>query len=132
MKYIKINKIQPQFTTVLTTLDTYEDDLIVNGIVQCPKGTIKMEQRVIAVGPNVREIKEGDLVLLDFTNYIVKKFRENSVKEDMEQMEDIPILAVPKLLIGDKLVGKFNDRDIHGVILEYEELESEKPKKKLI
>jgi hypothetical protein len=70
MKDIKITKIKPPFTTVITTLNVYEEDLIIDGVVRVPKGSLKLYQTVVAVGPNVRDVKEGDFVLLNLQNYI--------------------------------------------------------------
>lgn len=123
MKDLRIKKIKPQFTTVVTTLDIYEEDLYVGGVLKAPKGWLKLYQRVIAVGPNVRGIQEGDLVLLNLQNYIQRKYKENSLKEDLSAMEDELVYVFPKILINDTLYGKFQDRDIDGIIEEYEEVE---------
>lgn len=123
MKDIVIKKLKPQFTTVITTLDCYEEDYVMDGLIVAPKGTLKLYQRVISVGENVKNIHEGDLVLLNLTNYIERKFKENSLKEDMEQMEDVIRYNFPKLIIDGHLYGKFQDRDIEGVIEEFEEIE---------
>ena len=125
MKDIVIEELQPMFTTVVTTLDTYDEDLVLDGVIQSPKGTLKLYQKVIAVGPNVRDVKVGDLVLLNLTNYIKRKFRDDSIKADIEKMEDIPVIDFPKLLIGEKLYGKFQDRDIDGIITKHREVDIE-------
>ena len=123
MKDLKIKKLKPQFTTVITTLDVYEDNLIEDGIVVAPKGALKLYQRVIAVGPNTREIKEGDLVLLNLQNYIKRKWKENSIKEDIENMEESYVYDIPKILINGQVYAKLQDRDIDGIIEDYEEVE---------
>lgn len=123
MKDIKIIKIKPPFTTVITTLNVYEEDLIVDGIVRVPKGSLKLYQKVVAVGPNVRDIKEGDLVLLNLQNYVKRKYRDNSIKEDISEMEEEYTFDIPKIIINDTLYGKFQERDMDGVIEEFEEIE---------
>lgn len=123
MKDIKIIKIKPPFTTVITTLNVYEEDLIVDGIVRVPKGSLKLYQEVVAVGPNVRDIKEGDLVLLNLQNYVKRKYRDNSIKEDISEMEEEYTFDIPKIIINDTLYGKFQERDMDGVIEEFEEIE---------
>ena len=74
MKDIKINEIKPLFTTIITTLDIYEEDLIENGVLKAPQGTLRMYQKVLAVGDSVRGVKVGDIVLLNFENYIKRKY----------------------------------------------------------
>lgn len=132
MKDIKIKKIKPQFTTVITTLDTYEDNLIEDGVVVAPKGALKLYQRVVAVGSTVREIKEGDLVLLNLQNYIKRKWKENSIKEDMENMEEEFVYDFPRMFLDGEMYGKFQDRDIDGIITDFEEVEVEKSHSSLL
>lgn len=132
MKDIKIKKIKPQFTTVITTLDTYEDNLIEDGVVVAPKGALKLYQRVVAVGSTVREIKEGDLVLLNLQNYIKRKWKENSIKEDITNMEEEFVYDFPRMFLDGEMYGKFQDRDIDGIITDFEEVEVEKSHSSLL
>jgi uncharacterized protein YeeX (DUF496 family) len=132
MKDIKIKKIKPQFTTVITTLDTYEDNLIEDGVVVAPKGALKLYQRVVAVGSTVREIKEGDLVLLNLQNYIKRKWKENSIKEDIANMEEEFVYDFPRMFLDGEMYGKFQDRDIDGIITDFEEVEVEKSHSSLL
>ena len=131
MKDIKINEIKPLFTTIITTLDVYEEDLIENGALKAPQGSLRMYQKVLAVGSSVRDVKVGDTVLLNFGNYIVRKFKENSIKEDMSAQEDEYVYDIPRILIGGKICGKFQDRDVEGVVTGFEEFETEQAKKTL-
>lgn len=131
MKDIRINEIKPLFTTIITTLDVYEEDLIENGVLKAPQGSLRMYQKVLAVGSSVRDVKVGDMVLLNFGNYIVRKFKENSIKEDMSAQEDEYVYDIPRILIGGKICGKFQDRDVEGVITDFEEFETEQVKKTL-
>ena len=131
MKDIRINEIQPLFTTIITTLDIYEEDLIENGVLKAPQGALRMYQKVLAVGDSVRGIKVGDIILLNFENYIKRKFKENSIKEDMSAQEDEYVYDIPRILIGGKICGKFQDRDVEGVITDFEEFETEQVKKTL-
>ena len=112
-------------------LDVYEEDLIENGALKAPQGTLRMYQKVLAVGDSVRGVKVGDIVLLNFENYIKRKYKENSLKEDMSAQEDEYVFDIPRILIGGKICGKFQDRDVEGVITEFEEFETEQVKKTL-
>ena len=131
MKDIKINEIKPLFTTIITTLDVYEEDLIENGVLKAPQGSLRMYQKVLAVGSSVRDVKVGDIVLLNFKDYIVRKFKENSIKEDISAQEDEYVYDIPRLMIGGKICGKFQDRDVEGVVTEFEEFETEQAKNSL-
>ena len=88
---MKINKIKPLFNRILVTADKYEDDIIENGIIRTTKGTLKEYQKVLAVGSTVRDIKVGDLVLINPIRYAVKKHREGSLKDGV--ITDNPVVS---------------------------------------
>ena len=125
MKDIIIKKLKPQYTTVIVTMDTYEDNVVLDGVIAAKKGALKMYQRVISVGGSVRSVKEGDLVLLNLQNYITRKFEEDTLKEGMDKMKDVLVYDFPKIFIGGQLYAKLQERDIEGVIEDYEEVEIE-------
>jgi hypothetical protein len=131
MKDIRINEIKPLFNTIITTLDVYEEDLIENGVLKAPQGSLRMYQKVLAVGDSVRGIKVGDIILINFKNFVVRKYKDNSLKEDMSSQEDEYIFDIPRLLVGGKICGKISDADVEGVITEFEEFETEQAKKTL-
>jgi hypothetical protein len=132
MKEIRIKKIKPQFTTVITTLNVYEDNLIEDGMVVAPKGALKLYQTVVSVGPNVRGIKEGDLVLLNLQNYMKVKHKNSAIAEKISEMEEEVVFDFPKMFLNGKIYGKFQDRDIDGVIEEFEEFEVEESHNSLL
>lgn len=121
---INIKKIRPMFNQVICTMDIYGDeeiksqDIIDYKKVQNP---IKEYQKVVAVGPMVKNIAVGDLVMVNPKRYSKMKHQEGSLKDGV---------------IGDNMVVeyKFNvieldhmkyllltDQDIDFVIEEYEE-----------
>ena len=58
-----IKKIKPLFNTIVTTMDMYtEEELKVGGIIDSSKISMSLKefQKVIAVGPSVRNIEVGD------------------------------------------------------------------------
>lgn len=131
MKDIRINEIKPLFNTIITTLDVYEEDLIENGVLKAPQGSLRMYQKVLAVGDSVRGVKVGDIILINFKNFVVRKYKDNSLKEDMSSQEDEYVFDIPRLLVGGKICGKISDADVEGVITEFEEFETEQAKKSL-
>lgn len=80
---LHIKEIKPLYTNVLTTGNKYEADEKENGLIIAKKGDLKLYQTVIAVGTTVRDIKVGDLVMINPDGYKVTKYDPNSVKEDM-------------------------------------------------
>lgn len=81
---IHIKKIKPLFTSVVTTGDKFEKDMVEGGIIIARKGDLKLWQKVIAVGTSVRDIKEGDLVMINADHYVTKKYSKDSIQNDID------------------------------------------------
>ena len=81
---LHIKKIKPLFTSVITTGDKFEKDLTEGGIIMARKGDLKLWQKVIAVGPMVRGIEVGDMVMIDAANYAVRKYSKDSIQNDLD------------------------------------------------
>lgn len=126
---LKIKKLKPMFTHLITTMNKYEDDIITNGIIDTnrQKGSVKEYQKVIAVGSLVRDINVGDLVLINPKEYKVLKHEKGSMKDGV--ITDNPIIGynIPTVEINGETFMYLNDRDIEYVIEDYEEVEDPKP-----
>lgn len=132
---IKIKKIKPMFTAILTTMDTYEDDVTCNSIIVKTKGTIKEYQKVVAVGDTVRSVKVGDLVCINPKRYAVVKHQEGSLQDGV--ISDNPVIRYNFDIIemNDTPYLLLQDSDISYIIEEFEEIKNEKlivPDTKLI
>lgn len=96
----KVNNIKPLFTKIVTTADLYTEDKTENGLILKTKGTLKEYQKVLRVGDAVRNIKEGDIILLDFTKYMVKdKKSPDSLRDDF--IESTYHLEIPQAIMAD-------------------------------
>jgi hypothetical protein len=80
---LHIKKVKPLFTSVITTGDKFEEDMVEGNIIIARKGDLKLWQKVIAVGSCVRDIEVGDMVMINADNYAVRKYDKNSVQNDM-------------------------------------------------
>lgn len=132
---IKIKKIKPMFTAILTTMDTYEDDVTCSSIIVKTKGTIKEYQKVVAVGDTVRSVKVGDLVCINPKRYAVVKHQEGSLQDGV--VSDNPVVRYNFDIIemNDTPYLLLQDSDISYIIEEFEEIKNEKlivPDTKLI
>lgn len=125
---LTVKKIKPMFTTIITTMELMKDEDMVlknSGLIDASKmkKTIKEFQKVVAVGPQVRDVKVGDIVCVDPTRFgkVVHKpgsIQEATVKDNpvVEYNFDIiEIDGVPHL--------KLQDRDISYIVEEYEEFD---------
>ena len=81
---LHITKITPLANHVLVTADKFEKDMIQNGVIIAGKGDLKLWQTVVAVGSVVRNIKEGDKVMIIPDHFAVKKYNKNSVQNDLD------------------------------------------------
>lgn len=122
---LKINKIKPLFNRLLVTADKYEKDVSKGGVVVVTAGTLKEYQRVLSVGSTVRDIKEGDLVLINPTRYAVRKHNAGSLKDGI--ITDNPVTSYNFNLVGvgGKMCILLYDQDIDYVIEESEEAPDE-------
>ena len=81
---LHINKIKPLFTSIITTGSRFEKDMVDGGLIIAKKGDLKLWQKVIAVGSSVRDIKVGDMVMINAANYAVKKYSKDSLQNDLD------------------------------------------------
>ena len=126
---IKVKKIKPLFTALITTMDLYEEDSKTKGgLIDSTrqKGTIKEYQKVIAVGDTVKCIKRGDLVCIDPTRFAVKKHSDNSIKTDIEGGNPILEYRFDIVEMDGKKCLLLQDRDIQFIIEDYEVIEEPK------
>lgn len=126
---LKVKSIKPLFTGVLTTANRYETTSTKNGIIVSAKqteGHIKEYQTVVKVGSSVREIKPGDIVLINPSRYLRKKFDENSIRDDFDKNPTIEI-NIPTVVINDKEYFLIEDRDVAYIIDDCEEIPDTKP-----
>lgn len=122
---LKINKIKPLFNRLLVTADKYEKDVSKGGVVVVTAGTLKEYQRVLSVGSTVRDIKEGDLVLINPTRYAVRKHNAGTLKDGI--ITDNPVTSYNFNLVeveGEMCILLY-DQDIDYVIEESEEVPDE-------
>lgn len=114
------------FNQVITTMDKYSDDEMKTGsIIDVSKvnNPIKEYQKVVAVGPMVRNIEVGDIVMINPKRYGKVRHKEGSLKDGV--ITDNPVVSynfnvielnhTPFLLLLDQ--------DIDFIIEEYEEVE---------
>ena len=123
---LKVKKIKPIGCQVLVTKDLYGcDDFDESGVLIHQRGDIKQYQKVIAVGDDVKFVKPGDVVNINFYKYAVFKEDPNSVKA----MADNPIVGLR--LHELEVVGEdgedvpcflIDQRDINYIIEDYEEI----------
>lgn len=119
-----IKKIRPLFNAVVTTTTSYtEAELKVGGIIDSSKiqMPIKEYQTVVAVGPTVKGINVGDLVKINPSRYIVRKYKEDSVKSDINSYNPVDEYRFKTVVMNGEKYLLLYDSDIEYVIEEFEE-----------
>lgn len=81
---LHITKIKPMANYLLVTADTFDKDMIEKEVIVANKGDLKLWQKVLAVGPMVRNIEIGDMVMINPMKYAVRKYNKNSVQNDID------------------------------------------------
>ena len=98
---LHIKTLKPLNTQVLITGEKYKEDMRDGAITTAVKGDLKTYQKVLAVGPMVRDIKPGDQVMFDPTPYAVMKYDKNSLKNDMD-MNKVLRWNLPWVTVDDE------------------------------
>lgn len=126
---LRIKKVKPLFNMIITTMDLYEEDQLVNGIIDATKqsGTLKEYQRVIAVGDTVRNIKEGDLVNINPKRYAQVKHKKGSLNDGIVQDNPVVSYNFNMIEVDGKQLLVLYDQDINFIIEDSEEVEDPTP-----
>lgn len=130
---LRINSIRPIFNKIVTSCNTYDTDRVEGGIIVQTKGTIKEYQTVERVGSSVRDVKVGDIIMINPTRYIRQHHKDKKdeslrgvIKDEVSYEVSFPTVEYrgrKHLLIYD------SDIDY---IIEGKEVEEEQHKSSLI
>lgn len=124
---LKIKSIKPMHTKIVTTAERYGENATANGIILKTVGSVKEYQKVIAVGSMVRDIKVGDLVAINPSKYIKKKFNDDSLREDFVENPVISV-HIPTVEMGDTPYFILDSgTDIDYIIDDYEDVPEPSP-----
>lgn len=120
---MKIKKIKPLFNRIITTMDKYEKNRIINGVIQPDtlKGSVKEYQRVVAVGTTVKDIKEGQWVLIDPIRYAKPKHTPNSLQDGVIGDNVTVAYNIPTITLDGKEYLQLFDSDIKAIVTDFEE-----------
>lgn len=125
---LNIKKIKPMNNYLITTKEVYKDDIKTGSIVTKASGTMKEYQKVVAIGPMVRNIVVGDIVMINPSRYAVRKYEEkpmeNSIKNDME-LNPVVGYRFNTIVLDNVEHLVLSDQDISYVIEDYEEVADE-------
>ena len=97
---LKVTKIKPCANYVVTTMEVYsEEEVRLGKLFDTSKlNAVKEYQKVLAIGPLVRDVKVGDIVRINPSRYIqilhkagsLKGIDKKTVTDEMHSAVDIP------------------------------------------
>lgn len=124
---LKLKKITPTFNHILVTKNLRDHDEYDNGVLVRPAGSTKEWQRVVAVGPTVKNCKVGDYIMVDPVRYAVTKHQDGSLKDGVVADNVTVAYNIPIITVDDKEYMYLFDTDIQFVIDKFEETEDLPP-----
>ena len=123
----KVKAVRPLFTGVITTARRYVGEQSVKKgslIIDTRKldGTMNPYQTVYSVGGTVRDVKEGDVVKINFSRYAKAKHTPGAIDEaENVQSDNLGwTYEIPFITINDVEYLFIQDRDIEYVVTDYE------------
>ena len=123
----EIKKVRPLFTGVITTAMRYvgQQTAKKGGIILDTRkmdGSLNPYQTVYAVGGTVRDIKEGDVVKINFSRYAKARHTPGAIDEaENKQFDNLSWdYEIPVITINDVQYLFIQDRDIEYVVTEYD------------
>ncbi len=125
---MKLKKIKPLFTKILTTANKYEKDQFIPGtdIIDSTKEVLGLKeyQTVISVGNEVSTVKPGDIVVINPNDYAIKKYNKDTTKSSMNDVYN-PVMEYNFNIISvdDKDCLLLKERDVDFIVEEGEEIE---------
>lgn len=125
MKDIKIKKIKPMGNVIVTTYDRYQEDAIgSSGLITGTNkvsGAVKSYQKVVSVGPMVRDVKPGDMVMLTFDRYYAPDYSDEGQKlSGVVHMKNSPKYLLNTITLADGEYLLVTSQDIMYIIEDYE------------
>lgn len=127
MTELILKDIQPLNTQILTTAERYtENGLARNGLIIDVKKTVgsyKLYQKVLAVGPMVRQLKPGDVIDINPLQYIKPEHPEDedSVRGVVKVRNTYTKIELPILVVDGDERMLLQERDANFIIKSYEE-----------
>lgn len=121
---LKVKKIRPLFTSLITTMDKYEQDVKIGSLIDTTRqqGGLKEYQTVLAVGSSVRDIKVGDLVCVNPARFAVRKHQAGSLKDGVITDNPVTTYNFDVVEMDGKQCLLLQDRDIDFIIEEWEDI----------
>ena len=119
-----VKELKPLYTNIVTTMNKYVEAQYIPGTqiidTNTVSGGIKEYQKVVAVGSSVRDIKVGDVVVIDPTRYGIRQHQAGSLKDGVITDNPITTFNFNVIEMNSEQYLLLQDRDIQYVVSKYE------------
>ncbi len=121
-----IKKVRPLFTGIVTTAIKYSGEVKTGGGLLLDttrmSGSLNPYQTVLSVGAMCKDIKEGDVVKLNFKRYAKAKHTPGAIDESQnKQFDNLSFTyEIPIININDKECLFLQSNDVEYVVEEYD------------
>ena len=125
-RMFNIKKVRPLFTGIVTTAVKYKGEVKTGGglILDTTKmdGSLNPYQTIISVGEMCKDLKEGDVVKINFKRYAKAKHTPGAIDAaENKQFDNMSITyEIPMILLNDQECLFLQSNDIEYVVEEYE------------
>lgn len=122
----KIHKVRPLFTGIVTTATKYQGEIKTAGglLIDATRrdGSLNPYQTVVSVGSMCKDVKEGDVVKINFKRYAKAHHAPGAIDEAQnKQFDNMSIVyEIPILNMDDKEFLFIQSNDIEYVVEDYE------------
>ena len=120
----RIKKVRPMFTGVVTTARRYVGDTTTKGglLLDTTKmeGTMNPFQWVVSVGPMVKDLKEGDIVSINFKRYAKAQHLPGAIENNVQSDNLSVVYDIPMINIDDVEYLYLQNSDIEFVVEDYD------------
>ncbi len=122
----KIKKVRPLFTGIVTTANKYVGDVTTAGGLLLDtsrlSGSLNPYQTIIAVGEMCKDLKEGDVVKLNFKRYAIANHVPGAIDEAQnKQFDNMSIrYEIPMINLDGRECLFLQSNDVEYVVTEYD------------
>ena len=117
-----IKKVRPMFTGIVTTARKYVGETTTAGglIVDTTKMGMNPFQTVVSVGPMCKDLKEGDIVMINFKRYAKGKHIPGAIENNVQSDNLTMTYEIPMVNIDGTDYLFIQSNDVEFVVEEYE------------
>lgn len=123
---LKLKEIKPMGCQILVTKNLYGwDDFNEVGIILNKRGDLKHYQTVLAVGDDVKWVKPGDVVAINYYKYAEFKDDPNSIKVNgTNKIVELHLNEIEMVGENDEEVPCFfiDQRDVQYILVDFKEV----------